>query len=164
MESIVDTFQNNRAARIGAQDILAVFGKVVIRGFVGTVDSDECFFFGAPGPVVPKVDTLVATHIIDDVDRTRGRLIIDFSLNQGADQGGRRVFMRGASDAEAGVLRIESSHLDNPGVAFCSNNRGIKTPRAVVRGTALDSVASFVALFGRELKVRENGVQLAEAA
>src|SRR5579859_2007875 len=164
MESIVDTFQNNCAARIGAQDIFAVFWKVVIRGFVGTVDSDECFFFGTPGPVVPEVDTLVATHIVDDVDRTIRRLIIDFSLNQCADQGGRRMFMRRASDTEAGMLRIESSHLDNPGVAFCSDNRGIKTPRAVVPGTALDGVASFVALFGSELKVLENRVQLAMAA
>src|SRR5579859_7458167 len=153
MKPIVDAFQNNGAARVGTQNILAVFWEVIVCGVMRTVDRDDCFFFGTPSLLVSDMDTLVATHIIDNIKRTIGGLIVDFFPDHATDQGGRRVFMSCVADSKANMLSIKSSNFNNPCVAFSGDHRGIETPRAFLRGAALNGVACFIALFGGVLEI-----------
>src|SRR5579859_921893 len=114
-------FESDNTTGVGLNNVCAVLRKLCVGFFMRAIDNHECCrcFFGMPSSRITDLDTSFSTNIGYNVNWTIIGLVVNSSLDTGANYRSSSLSMTRTSNTVAGMIRDEYFNFNNTGTA-CS--------------------------------------------
>jgi hypothetical protein len=96
--------KDSDAVWVAGNDVLTIFGEVLIGGIVGTIIHLVCSFFGVESFGIGNFDTKLTLDIFKNIYRAIKRLFFEFICDLFSDKGSASLCMILVIDAETRVL------------------------------------------------------------
>src|SRR5579859_3919219 len=111
------TFESDNTTGVGLNNVCGVLRKLCVGFFMRAIDNRERCFFGTPSSRITDLDTSFSTNIGYNLNWTIIGLVVNSSLDTGANYRGSSLSMTLTSNTVAGMIRDEYFNFNDTGTA-----------------------------------------------